>query len=426
MKRLLYASLLVVLMPCFSIAQMKDTLSIMHYNILHYGNYFGGCTTTNNNVADKDGYLKDIIDATLPDIFTVNEMGANNVYARRIVQNALNQSGRDYYEQAVYSNNTNSSIVNMLFYNRNKVGLISQDYIDKGANNSDLVRRIDVYKLFYKDPFLSAHRDSVIFHVIVCHLSASDPNQRENETNAIANYLETKNMKGSYLLCGDLNVKRSSVQEYQNLVSNPLVEYALIDPINQAGSWTENAAFAMHHTQSTRTSGACHAGGGMDDRFDFILISNDVKGDSSGVLYLDKSYEAVGQDGLRLNQSLISPANTTYNAQVIQALYDMSDHLPVRLKLAVDMKDATSAEEHSVGNQWSYELKGKELIVYSPKNQGVNFDVYDFSGKKIDQLSHDGGTRHTYQFHNLESGLYILSFAPRGGTPKYLKLHWSK
>ena len=41
-----------------SILQGQDTVRIMHYNLLMYGNYFSGCTSSNNNVEDKNEYLK--------------------------------------------------------------------------------------------------------------------------------------------------------------------------------------------------------------------------------------------------------------------------------------------------------------------------------------------------------------------------------
>jgi hypothetical protein len=350
-----------VLIPLLSVCQTKDSLRVMHYNLLQFGNYFSGCTTSNNNVVDKDGYLKTIIDEFLPDIFTVNEMRAINAYAKRIVQNSLNQNGRDYYEQAVFSNNTSSSICNMLFYNSNKIGLLSQDFIDKGINNTSLTRQIDVYHLYYKDPFLSTHKDTLKLTVLVCHLNAGIASERARETEAIANYLKTKELNANVILCGDLNIDASSSQAYQNLINNSDSEYSLLDPINSPGNWASNSSFKSIHTQSTRTSGGCAAGGGMDDRFDFILMSNDLRDDSSGVLYVNDSYEAAGQDGQRFNGSLISPINASYDSDVIQALYDMSDHLPVLLELAFDQRDLTAMADPDL--DMSYFLKGNVLEI---------------------------------------------------------------
>jgi len=416
MKRFASVCLTLILSHCISIAQDKDTISYMHYNLLQYGNYFGGCTVSNNNVADKDGYLKTIIDATLPDIFTVNEMRVNNVYARRIVQNSLNQSGRSNYEQATFSFNGSSDICNMLFYNKDKIGLISQDFIDEGVNNSSLTRRVDVYNLYYKDAFLSSHKDTVKFSVFVCHLNAGNASRRAIEAEAIADYISSNNMKGNYLLGGDLNIDRSTSQAYQNLVLNG--DYSLIDPIDQDGSWSSNSSFKAIHTQSTRTSGGCAAGGGMDDRFDFILISNDVKDDSSGVVYIDDSYEAMGQDGLRYNQSLISPPNNTYSSDVISALYEMSDHLPVIVKLAVDKRDLTSLDAPSVS--WNHRFQNRHLIISQSKNQAVYLRIYNLNGQVL-FYEKKSSTKVDFDYSKLGDKMLLFEFGIESEKPKFVK-----
>ncbi len=361
----------------FSIASSTDTLKLMHYNILQYGNYFGNCTTSNNNLSTKDGDLNVIIDVLLPDIFTVNEMGCNNVYARRIVQNSLNKSGRSYYEQATFSNNVSSSICNMLFYNSNKLGLIGQDHITQGRNNSTLTRQIDIYHLYYKDPNLSSHMDSIKLSVIVCHLNAGVASERENETYAIAKYLADEKLNGNVVLCGDLNIDGSGSSAYQNLIANSNDEYSLVDPIDQPGSWSNNGTFKAYHTQSTRTSGSCGAGGGMDDRFDFILMSNDLKEDSSGMSYIADSYEAVGQDAQRFNGSLISPANSSYNSIVIQALYDMSDHLPVMMELEVEVKDVAGVKPR---NEIDYRVLNKGIEI-SNRSSDIKIEFFNLNGQ---------------------------------------------
>ena len=68
-----------------------------------------------------------------------------------------------------------------------------------------------------------------------------------------------------------------------------------------------------YHTQSTHSENTgCAASGGMDDRFDFILISKNIKQGSKGVKYLSDAYWAVGQDGKHFNESInSSPTNTS-------------------------------------------------------------------------------------------------------------------
>jgi hypothetical protein len=103
------------------------------------------------------------------------------------------------------------------------------------------------------------------------------------------------------------------------------------------GSWHNNDYYEDIHTQSTHTGSGCPSGGGMDDRFDFILASDEILEGVGHVEYIEDSYIAIGQDGQHFNQSLVSsPTNTSVPADVLEALYGMSDHLPIRLKLLID------------------------------------------------------------------------------------------
>ena len=73
----------------------------------------------------------------------------------------------------------------------------------------------------------------------------------------------------------------------------------------------------------------------MNDRFDQILVSQNVMYNNDNVQYQSGSYRAIGNDGLHYNSSLISGTNTIYPLNVVRALYYMSDHLPVELKVDV-------------------------------------------------------------------------------------------
>ena len=52
--------LLVWVLCCVSLIgnAQEDTIRVMHYNLLNYGNYTSYCTSLNNNIDNKDDYLK--------------------------------------------------------------------------------------------------------------------------------------------------------------------------------------------------------------------------------------------------------------------------------------------------------------------------------------------------------------------------------
>ncbi len=148
---------------------------------------------------------------------------------------------------------------------------------------------------------------------MICHLKAgsgsNEEAERAAETETVADYFSGLG-PGNYVLAGDLNVYSSAEAGYQNLIVNPGLSGRLYDPINRPGAWNSNSSFAHIHTQSPRTIDVGDGGveGGLDDRFDQILVSGPVMTDGAGVKYLPGSYAVVGQDGMHFNAALYRPA----------------------------------------------------------------------------------------------------------------------
>ncbi|HJL75165.1 MAG TPA: lamin tail domain-containing protein, partial [Candidatus Marinimicrobia bacterium] len=99
----------------------------------------------------------------------------------------------------------------------------------------------------------------------------------------------------------------------------------LFDPIDRIGHWHNNSSFADVHTQSPR--GGSY--GGMDDRFDWIFVSEAVLNETYEINYVENTYWAVGNDGNHFNQAINNGNNTSVNDAMADALHDASDHLPV-------------------------------------------------------------------------------------------------
>jgi hypothetical protein len=90
---------LVMLMLVSLCLQSQDTLRLMHYNLLMYGNDFGGCNSSNNNVNNKNDYLKTIIEYVKPDILTVNEIYKDSYFHDLILNNVFNINGINYFQR---------------------------------------------------------------------------------------------------------------------------------------------------------------------------------------------------------------------------------------------------------------------------------------------------------------------------------------
>ena len=412
-------------------AQQKDTLSLMSYNLLFYRQTTSFCTNSNNSPTDKDNAMKTIIDHSLPDILVVNEMGGgSSVKAFRLLSNALNQGGRKKYQLANSSGVANQSLVNMIYYDSSKLILEKQATINKDVNNNNLVRLIDLYTLIVKDTNIALHQDTTRIHVFAAHLKAgsstNDKNERADATAAVMAYLDSNRALGNYIFAGDLNLQSSSETSFQNLINYKDTALRFFDPVNIPGNWSNDGRFASLHTQSTHTSGNCHVGGGMDDRFDFILASGEIMNNTENVRYIKNSYQTLGQDGRRFNQSVISPTNNSVPSAVSQALFDMSDHLPVLLDLEINFPIITSVEK--------FEQDFDKIIFENPNSGQLNIsfegtppplkkiEIYDMASNRLITKSVQNRTSISIDISHLPNGIYFLKFTGAQNFQKIRKL----
>ncbi len=328
--RYVFYSLFFVLFTTLAFAQSSDTIGILSYNLLNFPNGRNDCGT-NVNIPSRHDTLRKILHYVKPDIFVACEIqtkaGADSILTR-----SLNVNGVTNYKKANYIPNTSSgnALNNMLYYNDNKLTLLWQDVIQTS------VRDISHYVLYVKDPNLANHLDTIFYEVYMCHLKAgsstADQTQRNAESQALRAYMDARPPNRNHIVCGDLNVYRSTEACYQTLTTGGI--RPVKDPINMPGTWTSNSSFAAIHTQSTRTSGSmdCGSTGGMDDRFDQILVTDNVLAGTNSVKFLTGSYKAIGNDGNHYNQAINAGSNSMYPDSVVRAVFYTSDHLPVFMK----------------------------------------------------------------------------------------------
>ncbi|MBM3404639.1 MAG: hypothetical protein FJY10_07080 [Bacteroidetes bacterium] len=337
--------LLFLFLPCLLSSQ---ALRIMHYNLLDYGNT-NFCNASNNNTLSKNQYIRTIAAYVQPDVFTVNEIACNASVVDGLITAALNVSGVTHYARPPVTCFSSDKLANVMFYNSERVGYHSYDVVQTS------VRDINIYKLYYKSPNLSITHDTAFFYVIVGHLKAgSDPDnatQRAIETYTLMSRLNYFYSPGNYLFMGDFNLYTNEEQAYQNLIHWTNIAIRFYDPVNKPGSWSGDGSFAGIHTQSTHSSGnGCASGGGMDDRFDFILASADIMQGNKHYRYIPGTYKALGQDGLHFNRSInSSPYNSSVPPDVLDAIYNNSDHLPLIIDIRYEENVGIREETGSSG-----------------------------------------------------------------------------
>ena len=421
-------TLLISLIISFSaLFAQNDTLKVMQYNLLNYGNNTSYCTTTNNNIYDKNGYIRTILTAYYPDIFTVCEMGKSSSLPSDFVQNVLNVNGTNYWMTRAGSNSSNSSLINCVFYNSLKLSLIAHH------TAQTYTRDIDVFDFRVK----SDESGQTILTCVVAHLkagsSSDDASKRKIMAENTMSYLESNYREKNVLIMGDFNLYTSTEGAYQAFTNQSAYPNAyFIDPLYPygVGAWNNNSSYAEYHTQSTHkdSDSNCHSSGGMDDRFDFILMSENIYGGRDGIRYVGGTYNALGNDGRRFNKSINNPTNYAVSQAVADALYGNSDHIPVTMKLVYT--GHYDVNELNINNL-SFDIfpnpaNNKINIRFYQDNFGqANLLLFNTLGQTVysEKISvSDGMSEHVIPVDNLQKGLYFLKISNADGLTETVKI----
>lgn len=411
MKRLRLVAMVLLLLD--TLVQGQDTITVMHYNLLNYGNTTSYCTQTNNSIADKATAMGAIAAWIAPSILAVNEMGANSFAANHFLTNVLNINGITYYQASALTNQSGTDLANFLFYDSRKFVLHSQQTV------ATAVRDINMFRLYHNDPNLPFHLDTAFLYVISTHLKAGNSSADATERAAMAKTLmDSAGIWQGYpaILTGDFNLYTSNEQAWKNLTQPADTSgERFFDPVSMEGSWQDNALFAPVHTQSTHSSSnGCASSGGLDDRFDFILMNKQLKMNPGFYTYIPGSYKTPGNDGNHLNQSITSGTNTSAPANIIQHLYNASDHLPVVMKLLLVPSDQGIAETR-VKNGFA-EIRYVDQRFELRTETGtplLHAEVYDLTGRYV------AGSSNTAD----NSGIMRVECA--GGVPAGCYLVWA-
>jgi PKD repeat protein len=389
MKRILLVSAIILLSQLL-MAQV-DNLRVMYYNVLDYP--FSGDPGREVNFRKVNQYL----DA---DVILVCEL-KSSTGATTLLNQALNVFGTTHYQKAIYNAWTNSE--NLLYYNSDKLALHSQDVIYTN------LRDINEYVLYYKSSDLGTTNDTIFFYFYVAHLKANQGEEQARlaEVNQFLTHLNSIPNAENVFFGGDFNLYTSTEPAYQAVINN--TSYLLDDPLS-AGNWHASSTYSLIHTQSTRTADfGGGSTGGLDDRFDFILFSGDVNTGANKVQYVNNSCKAFGNDGNHFNKALIdSPVNPNVPDSVIQALYYMSDHLPVICDLTVA---ATPDTTHS-------NLVITE-IYYNPPETGIDslefIEIYNNGSNPVNLSGYTLSSAVTFTFPavNINPGQYkVVAYNP--------------
>jgi hypothetical protein len=394
--------LTVIFITLVNLSYSQSTIKVMHYNLLYYGGVHYDCNSTTNNVDTKNEALKTILANNFPeiDILCVNEMDESEYYSEYLLNNVFKTDGHWWWNRA---ESVGDWSINQIFYNTRKFGLVKHKsiYVYPGL--------ADFYTMYLKTQDLETTQDTTYITFIETHLKAGDTEvdaiARANAVKIIMDELETKYPVGNYMLMGDFNLYGSDEEAYTFPTTYSNVNYRFYDTVG--ADWYSY----MYETQSTHTStNGCAVTGGLDDRFDFILMSNSINSGTDGISYKQDSYTVFGQDGNHHNQSIIDGTNAVVTPEVANALYTMSDHLPVTIELNID-KTLGIAQELEQFEYFScnsviddfLKIKINQII-----DNNIKIDIFNINGQIISSHFFSGNSKNEIDMRNLADGMYFV------------------
>jgi hypothetical protein len=328
-RLLLFQLLLCTLAGFILLPSPVSALRVCTYNVLNFPGTTGSA---------REDDFRAVIEQIDPDVLVVQEMISSSGQTQ-FLNNVMNYSVPGKYAAAPFIDGYDTD--NSMFYKVATVDFLSQTAI------STALRDINEYVL-RPDGYSSSGAE---FRIYSAHLKAGatteDENKRLAECTILRNHCNALPSGSHFFLGADLNIRESTEDAYQKLVGSEADNDGRFkDPINRPGNWHDVQAMVDIITQSTRTlSFGGGATGGMDDRFDQLLISY-ATADSEGIDYISGSYDAYGNDGdvypARLNKSINDPDNQDVGPVLGENLHQASDHLPVYLDIQLPAKIQTA------------------------------------------------------------------------------------
>jgi len=411
LSRILF--LLFIPLAVTSAGYCQSTLRLMSYNILNF---------PSPEPVSRIDTLEKILNYYRPHLFMIQELKASDGLSA--ITDMMDDLGYGSFAQCTYVPQQSSpgdafTQQQAIVYDLNVLRLKSQYEIITD------VRDINEYVMYLNDPELESGADTVFLYVYVAHLKSStgtvNVNQRLAMVNDWRDYVEENVPPSSnVILAGDFNVYNNTEPAFMALTeaSSPL---PLMDVFSSFGNWV-GSGFAHKEilTQSTRVNQLFGdgAGGGLDDRFDFMLFSESLLSGQQGLQYVENSFLSLGNNGTCYNQNLIDcDLGNDVPSDIIQALYYMSDHIPQVCELSMEIElQVTTHARSSFNLSVSGDPFHTEYCLHSSKG-AVELSLTDLSGREITHWTLQSSAQMTCG--NLPrvaaEGIYILRAANKDG-----------
>jgi len=215
------------------------------------------------------------------------------------------------------------------------------------------------------------------------HLKASntstDANRRLLEATGIRDSMNAMPPGTHAILLGDFNIYTTTEAAFQKFFEVQTDnDGQLYDPYHLSGVFNQ-AAFAPYHTQCpclTCPTGSGYSGGGLDDRFDMFLPTLNLN-TTQGLAFLPNSYKPVGNDGQHYNKNITDAPTIPEGSTYANALWNASDHLPIRVDLQLPARIVLSAPSLAFGSVIVGGAAAQDLQITNPAT--LPADALDYS-----------------------------------------------
>ena len=408
-----------------NISFAQETFKAMFYNLLNF--------PLQEPVASRLNELEVVLIDYQPDLFMVCEL--NNISGANMILNRMQQNINANYTMANFVLNSSddnignqNDLQNIIYYDDTKFSLESQTEV------TTIYRDFNHY--VFKLNTVNQNTNPIIMNVIVAHLKASSGTDnaalRFQMAQDLTTYLDTFPSSEYVLFGGDFNFYTFSENGFQEFLDTDN-NITFIDPANRIGSWHNNSNYVDVFTQSTRTTTSLGgAAGGFDDRFDFILTSENMNNNPE-LQFENGSYKVFGNNANAncYNNAINSTncAGTDYSFTIRNALHNFSDHLPVTINITTTENFLSVPEFED--NVTSFQIIGTNIIQNQLKikaNRKPSFakyvSIYNTMGQLIETVYINENVELNVNTTSYSNGMYYVALYGVNVKPlKFLKVN---
>ncbi|MBL1216676.1 MAG: hypothetical protein D8M59_04195 [Planctomycetes bacterium] len=340
-------------------------LRVVTYNVAdlqgNTGEILNTLTLLTEDSAPNSGTIR------VPDLYIVQEVSSGTVNTLRSYLNSTAPLGITYNLATFTSNGGGGE--NALYYRSDTIMEVANEHRD--ITNHSGPRATDRWKVRL------TQATNTSLYIYGSHFKAdvgsSNESMRESEANAIRNDADSLGDGVNVIYAGDWNTYANIEPAYVRFFDSGPGK--AVDPVY------ERSFPIVSHSQSPHDGSEGLVTGGMDDRFDFIQMTEELV-DGSDIDIVTGAYRSVGNDGNHYNKAINNGYNDyfpTSEQWKSDALAKASDHLPVMADFTlfgeVFSLDADLLFSNAFATLRTYGSRPNEMVYFIYSTRGLGETV---------------------------------------------------